>query len=193
MTGRRPDRPGDGRPPGSWHRARAELAIAAAALAACAFLLTPWLGARPRSCGRDLFGSLPGRGQPPSGAVPGPAAHLRSRRAVAGPPGRYQLLALADGPHRRHRLHRLLPHPPGPGSRAPVGRPAFGAPWVSLYHQPGRARTLLRPRARDLDLWPWVDPQRPLADRLDGPGIPARRSPAWSKGWNDYDRHRAHA
>jgi hypothetical protein len=43
---------------------------------------------------------------------------------------------------------------------------------VSLHQQPDLARSLLCPRARDLDLWPWVDPGRPMADRLDGPGIP---------------------
>jgi hypothetical protein len=43
---------------------------------------------------------------------------------------------------------------------------------VSLYHEPEVARSLLCARPRDLDLWAWVDPGRPMADRLEGPGIP---------------------
>ena len=45
---------------------------------------------------------------------------------------------------------------------------------VSLYREPDVARRLLCARARDLDLWPWVDPGRPMAGRLEGPGIPPR-------------------
>jgi hypothetical protein len=44
---------------------------------------------------------------------------------------------------------------------------------ISLYADPDAARRLLLPRARDQDLWRWLDPGRPLTPGQSR-GIPAR-------------------
>ena len=176
MTGRRPDRPGDGpgEGPGPWHRARAELAIAAVVLAACALAAYAVAGGPAAVLVALIFSALdlvvvnrlpaPAPGPPAQPEIP-TGRRLPSRSSInywrwrtdltaaIGSIGSYQTNL---GPDLQHLLAARLSERHG----------------VSLYQQPDLARTLLCPRARDLDLWPWVDPQRPTADRLDGPGIP---------------------
>jgi hypothetical protein len=45
---------------------------------------------------------------------------------------------------------------------------------VNLYSQPEAARRILCADGKDLDLWPWVDPGRSIAGRVEEPGIPAK-------------------
>ena len=50
---------------------------------------------------------------------------------------------------------------------------------LELSREPGlsspeAARRVLCANGKDLDLWPWVDPGRPVAGQEETPGIPAK-------------------
>jgi len=64
---------------------------------------------------------------------------------------------------------------------------------VSLYQQPDLARTLLCPGPGISTYGPGSTRNGPRPTAWTVPASRARRSPALSKGWNDYERYRAHA
>lgn len=172
MTGRHPHAAGE--PHGPWYHARAELAIAAVVLASCALAAYAVAGGPAAVVVALVFSAValvvvdrlpaPAPGPPVQPEVT-TGRRLPSRWSINYWRWRTDLTAAIAsmgsyqtnlGPDLQHLLAARLSERHG----------------VSLYQQPDLARSLLCPRARDLDLWPWVDPQRPLADRLDSPGIP---------------------
>jgi hypothetical protein len=162
--------------PGPWRSARPELAIALAVLAACAVSAWAVAGGPGTALVAVSFCALslavvnrllvPDRGPPPkpdiatgrrlpSGAF---ISYWRRRAGLTEAMASIASYRVGLGPDLEHLLAARLSERHG----------------VSLYHEPDRARSLLCPRGRDIDLWPWVDPGHPLAGRTEGPGIPRR-------------------
>jgi hypothetical protein len=159
---------------GPWRSARPELAIATAALAACAIGAYAVAGGPATVLVVAIFSALslvvvnrllaPFQGRPAKPEIPA------GRRRPTGSFINYWRwrTGLTDAMRSIASYHTGL----GPDLEHLLAARLSERHGVSLYHEPDRARSLLCPRARDLDLWPWVDPGRPLADRFEGPGIP---------------------
>ena len=160
--------------PGTWRAARPELAMATAVLAACAIAAYAVAGGPAAVLVVAIFSAV-------SLAVvnrllvplPGPPARPdipSGRRRPTGSLINYWRWRtdLNDAMSSIGSYHTGL----GPDLEHLLAARLSERHGVSLYREPERARSLLCPRARDLDLWPWVDPGRPLAGGVDGPGIP---------------------
>ena len=136
--------------------------------------------------GIDLLGSRPRGGKPPAGPRPGAARPARDpHRSSPAVRVVYQLLALADGPHRRHRLHRLLPHQPGPDLQHLLAARLSERHGVSLSQQPDLARSLLCPRGGIWTCGPGSTRGGPSPTNWTVLASRAKRWPASSKGWSD--------
>lgn len=162
--------------PGPWRSARAELVIAAAALVACAVAAYAIAGGPATVLAVAVFSAIalavvnrllgPVLGPQTMPEVP------RDRRVPTGSFINYwrRRADLKDattsmasyraglGPSLEHLLAARLSEHHG----------------VSLYREPEVARSILCAKARDLDLWPWVDPGRPPVGQADEPGIPPK-------------------
>ncbi|MGA3218983.1 MAG: hypothetical protein ABSE77_07890 [Acidimicrobiales bacterium] len=162
----------DGRSP--WGSARPELAIAGAALAACAISAYAVAGSAATVLVVLIFSALSlvvvNRLLAPVQAPPLEPEIPTGRRLPTGSFINYWRWRtdLTDAMGSMASYHAKL----GPDLEHLLAARLSERHGVSLYHEPEVARSLLCARPRDLDLWAWVDPGRPMADRLDGPGIP---------------------
>jgi len=160
--------------PGTWRAARPELAMATAVLAACAIAAYAVAGGAATVLVVLIFSALslvvvnrllaPVPAPPPQPEIP------TGRRPPTGSFINYWRWRtdLTDAMRSMASYHASL----GPELEHLLAARLSEGHGVSLYHEPEVARGLLCARPRDLDLWAWVDPGRPLADRLEGPGIP---------------------
>jgi hypothetical protein len=161
---------------GSWRAARPELAIAAVALSACAAAAYAVANSTATVVVVVVFAAI-GLGVVsrllPDFSGPTAVPEIPVRRWLstsrsfsywrlqtelkAGMASRSAYEA-GLGPHMEHLLAARLAERHG----------------VNLYRQPEAARRVLCANGKDLDLWPWVDPGRPVAGQEETPGIPAK-------------------
>ena len=161
---------------GSWRAARPELGIAAAALLACATAAYAVASSTATVIVVVVFAGIAlavvSRLLPaPSGAAAVPEipvdrwvstsrffTYWRLQTQLKDGMASRSAYEAALGPHMEHLLAARLSERHG----------------VNLYSQPEAARRILCANRKDLDLWPWVDPGRSVADRVEAPGIPAK-------------------
>jgi hypothetical protein len=162
--------------PGSWRDARPELVIATIAVGSCAIAAYAVAGgpaavlvvvvSSAAALGVLSFllpsgDSAPARPEAPEvRRAPRPSFinYWRMRRGLTDAMTSTAAYRAGLGPDLEHVLAALLSERHG----------------VSLYSQPEIARSILCPKARDADLWPWVDPAGHGSGEADGPGIPPK-------------------
>jgi hypothetical protein len=161
------------RPADGWQASRPELVIAITGVTAVVAAAYAWAGGAAAvltlACSAFLsLGLL--RSLPPAEREPDPPAdqwHEPGRTSIAGFWRKRGVLkdATVSMASFEHELRPTLQH-----LLAARLAERYG---ISLYADPDAARRLLLPRARDQDLWPWLDPRRPPTPG-QGRGVPAR-------------------
>ena len=162
--------------PGPWRAALPELGIAGAVLSACAAGAYAVAGSAATVIVVVVFAAVAlgavGRLSPAPLGPPAPPevpvdrwrstnrffTYWRLQTQLKDGMASRSAYDAALGPHLEHLLAARLSERHG----------------VNLYTQPEASRSVLCANDRDLDLWPWVDPGRPVAALGEAPGIPAK-------------------